>query len=258
MKPLRVLVVDDDWDTTESTSDLIRSLGHNALSANSAETALAHAPSCRPDVMLIDLAMPKFDGLELAKRLRKQPQFAETPLVAISGYVDLDHRQLALDAGFEDFLAKPFLLCDLQAVFHRVQGRVSKTQNAIEQTHAAVEASRELNRQTREALDEFWRNHRRHAEPAKKPHREVPVPPRPGDFVLGASRIRLKAEDISHGILLSGVESESAALRLRRYFAENELVFSLSQVEDGYQFLLHRVSRHALEWLANGAGIELI
>jgi CheY-like chemotaxis protein len=83
--------------------------------------ALEIAAVLQPDLMLIDLAMPNLDGCELAERLRQRGEFVETPLVAVSGYVDSKHRQQAAQAGFDDFLGKPYTADDLLNLFARLQ-----------------------------------------------------------------------------------------------------------------------------------------
>jgi CheY-like chemotaxis protein len=117
---LRVLVVEDDDDNAETTSLLLRMLGHETEVAYSGETALEKAPSFVPDLMLIDLAMPRFDGFELENCFRLIPAFNKTPMIAVSGYVDALHRQQAFEAGFDGFLGKPFTKDDLAEVCDRV------------------------------------------------------------------------------------------------------------------------------------------
>lgn len=159
--PLRILVVEDDVDTAESTSLLLRTLGHRSRAALSGEGALTEAPAFHPDLMLIDLAMPKLDGCELANRLRLMPDFGQTPLIAVSGFVDAKHRQLAVDAGFDGFLSKPFTLEDLQGLIARVQVAICQTNAVADETRQRAAAARETVRRTREALDDYWVNRRR-------------------------------------------------------------------------------------------------
>ena len=109
IKTLRVFVVDDDLDNAESTARLVRHLGHSSTFANSGEAALQTAPAWNPDVLILDLAMPTMDGFELANSFRLIPQFGSTPLIAVSGYLDGKHRQQAAEAGFSEYLGKPFL-----------------------------------------------------------------------------------------------------------------------------------------------------
>ena len=159
--PLRILVVEDDADTAESTSLLLRTLGHSSRSALSGEGALAEAPAVLPDLMLIDLAMPKLVGCVLANRLRLMPDFSETPLIAVSGFVDARHRQQALEAGFDGFLSKPFTMEDLQGLIARVQVAICQTNAVAEETRQRVAAARETVRKTRDSLNDYWLNRQR-------------------------------------------------------------------------------------------------
>lgn len=104
---LRVLVADDDRDTVSSTCSLVRYWGHDVRAAHDGAEALQVAFAYRPDVLLLDLAMPGLTGCDLARRLREVKRFAETLLIAVSGWVDEKHRRLAQAAGFDQFLAKP-------------------------------------------------------------------------------------------------------------------------------------------------------
>lgn len=118
---LRIFVVEDDVDSANSLALLLRWMGHEAHVAIDGLIALEIAAVLQPDLMLIDLAMPNLDGCELAERLRQRGEFVETPLVAVSGYVDSKHRQQAAQAGFDDFLGKPYTADDLLNLFARLQ-----------------------------------------------------------------------------------------------------------------------------------------
>jgi CheY-like chemotaxis protein len=72
-RPLRVLIVDDDRDTTDSLAVLLKLWGFQPLVAYDGPAALAVAAAERPDLVLLDLSMPGMDGYELALRLRRQP-----------------------------------------------------------------------------------------------------------------------------------------------------------------------------------------
>lgn len=117
--PMRVLVVDDDNDTARPLALLLKHCGHDAETAIGGEAALRQAPLFRPDVMFIDLSMPKVEGVDVAGQLRQTIEFAETPLIAVSGYTDPEHRAQAAAAGFNGFLAKPFALIALQEMMAR-------------------------------------------------------------------------------------------------------------------------------------------
>lgn len=103
---LRVLVADDDRDTADSLSMLLKLWGHDVREAYDGTTALEMALAFRPDVLLLDIAMPGIDGCRLAQELRRQPGFEGTLLIAVTGYGDRAHR-LQWEADFDHYLVKP-------------------------------------------------------------------------------------------------------------------------------------------------------
>jgi len=104
---LRVLVADDDRDTTDVLSILVKMWGHDVRQAYDGATAFDLAFAYRPDVLLLDLAMPGMDGCHLARQLRRQSRFDDALLVAVTGYGDEAHRLLGEEAGFDLYLVKP-------------------------------------------------------------------------------------------------------------------------------------------------------
>jgi len=104
---LRVLIVDDNRDATDSMAMLVGMWGHEVRRAYDGEAALAMASACRPDVLLLDVAMPRMDGCHLARELRRQTLSREALLIAITGYADEAHRLICKEAGFDHVLAKP-------------------------------------------------------------------------------------------------------------------------------------------------------
>lgn len=161
LTPLRVLVVNDDNDDAATTlARLLKHSGHETSVVTGGEAALLQLPLFRPDAMFIDLAMPKVDGISLARRLRKAPEFAATPLVAVSGYADSDHRAQALASGFTDFLPKPYSLVQLQAILDEISGRIASSQRMAQRARQVAEQTRALNQVARESLDEYYRQRR--------------------------------------------------------------------------------------------------
>jgi CheY-like chemotaxis protein len=86
---------------------LLRMWGHDVRLTYDGEAAIEMACVYRPDVLLLDIAMPKLDGCRLAQQLRRQTGFMDTLLVAITGYADDAYRLLCEAAGFDLFLIKP-------------------------------------------------------------------------------------------------------------------------------------------------------
>jgi len=103
----RVLVVDDNIDSAESMAVLLRLHGHEVRLAHDGLAALEGADAFRPDVMFLDLDLPKMDGYEVARRLRLEPAMRYMTLVAMTGYGQEEDRQRTQDAGFQLHLVKP-------------------------------------------------------------------------------------------------------------------------------------------------------
>ncbi len=157
LTPMRVLVVDDNDAAATSLALLLRHSGHETSVVTGGEAALQQAPVFRPDAMFIDLATPESEGIGLARRLRQAPEFAATPLVAVSGYVAPDHRAQALASGFTDFLPKPYTLVELKALVEEISGRIASSRRWAQRARTIAEHTRALNEAARRSLDEYYR-----------------------------------------------------------------------------------------------------
>jgi CheY-like chemotaxis protein len=113
---LDVLIVDDNVDAAQILAMYIEAVGHRATVWHSPGKALAYAADNRPDVCVLDIGLPEFDGHELARRLRALPGMAGVPLVAVSGYGQARDRDRALAAGFDRHFVKPVMAADILAV----------------------------------------------------------------------------------------------------------------------------------------------
>lgn len=122
---LRVLVVDDLRGATHMLGTLLRAAGHEVWTASDGPGGLAAALQYRPDVVLLDIGLPGMSGLEVAKRIRKQPALQGVVLVAMTGYGEESDRQRSLEAGFDHHLVKP---ADINTV-HEVLATVSGNTN---------------------------------------------------------------------------------------------------------------------------------
>jgi len=116
LEGLRVLVIDDEPDHLEMTSHMLRLQGANVLTASGPEEALRHVRAGRPDVMVLDIAMPGTDGYELLRLLREETgaDAATLPAIALTGYASANDAARAHAAGFQRHLAKPYELAELR------------------------------------------------------------------------------------------------------------------------------------------------
>jgi DNA-binding response OmpR family regulator len=91
----------------------------------------------KPDVVLLDLSMPKTDGCQMARRLRQQTAFADTLLIAITGWADEAYRLLCAEAGFDHFLIKPIKLAELESLLLRERRRLARSAEEVEKANGA-------------------------------------------------------------------------------------------------------------------------
>ena len=119
-KVLRVLVVDDDRDGADTLGLLVEELGNQVHVTYGGTSALDVATVFRPDLMLLDLAMPDMDGCHLVGQFRQIPAFAKTRIVAVTGHANEGHKTLAMKAGFDKVLFKPVALKEIKAVLASV------------------------------------------------------------------------------------------------------------------------------------------
>ncbi|HYO26057.1 MAG TPA: ATP-binding protein [Lacipirellulaceae bacterium] len=120
-RPLHVWIVEDNVDSADTLSMLLRLHGHDVRIARSGEAAIALAASARPDIVLLDIGLPGLDGYQVAHRLRQLPDFTKVTLCALTGYTpsesDLQRQQ---ETGFDHYYVKPVDSGKLLALFESV------------------------------------------------------------------------------------------------------------------------------------------
>ncbi len=118
-----VLVVDDFDDARELYCACLEQAGYRTAEARNGLEAVERAFEMRPDVVLLDLAMPVMDGVEAARRLRADDRTCEVRLIALTGYAVARYAEAAHAAGCERVLIKPVLPSDLVIAVQEVLGR---------------------------------------------------------------------------------------------------------------------------------------
>jgi putative two-component system response regulator len=113
--PQRVLVVDDEPGNVSLLTRLMTGLGYQVRSASNGELALAEVARERPDLVLLDVNMPKIDGFEVCRRLKRDSATRLVPVVLITGLTASADHIRGIDAGADDFLTKPFNVPELEA-----------------------------------------------------------------------------------------------------------------------------------------------
>jgi two-component system, sensor histidine kinase len=110
-----VLIIEDNADGRETMGRLLRRLGHRVATAADGMEGVAQALELRPDIALVDLGLPLWDGFVVCERLRAALG-GSIRLVAHTAYGDTESREQATIAGFDAFLVKPVAVDDLKAV----------------------------------------------------------------------------------------------------------------------------------------------
>src|ERR1035437_2929380 len=126
--PRRILIVDDNVEAALTLAELLALEGHETHVAHDGPSAVDAARRLSPDVAILDIGLPGFDGLEVARRLRAEPELKGLLLVALSGWVQPDDRARSHEAGFDHHLAKPVQLKSLELVL--LEAWVDRGRNA--------------------------------------------------------------------------------------------------------------------------------
>lgn len=109
-----VLIVDDSLHTRELYNEYLTFRGFGVLTAPDGESGLALALTTKPDVVVMDLAMPGLNGITATHRLKQHPRTRRIPIIVLTGYAFRAIQQGALEAGADVFLTKPCLPEDLE------------------------------------------------------------------------------------------------------------------------------------------------
>lgn len=103
----RILLVEDNPDSRTIFRTYLEHVGHEVLEALDGEEAVRRARGESPDVILMDISLPRIDGWEATRRLKADPLTAAIPVIALTVYALRMDRERARDAGFDAYLAKP-------------------------------------------------------------------------------------------------------------------------------------------------------
>jgi class 3 adenylate cyclase len=140
------MVVDDTPANVRMLEARLAREGYEVIAAHDGEQALAAAREARPDLILLDIMMPKIDGIEVCRRLKGDPAFPFTPIIMITALSDSKDVVAGLEAGGDDYLAKPV---DQQALSARVKSmlRIKSLHDTVQEQAQRLKAqSAELER----------------------------------------------------------------------------------------------------------------
>ena len=127
----KVLVVDDDADILTTMRMALEEIGHTVLTAADGLAALERAEAERPDIVILDLMLPKRGGFQVLQKLKGRPDMkGKRPLVCmVTGNEGMRHKQFAEQNGADDYLHKPFAIAHLMEI---IEGFVNRLNKGIE------------------------------------------------------------------------------------------------------------------------------
>jgi len=118
----RILVVEDNKDNMTLISDILHSLGYSVIEAKDGEEGVKTAQSEKPDLILMDLSLPRVDGWTATRMIKSNPELAPIPIIALTAHAMAGDRERALDAGCNDYVTKPINLRDLKGKLQQFLG----------------------------------------------------------------------------------------------------------------------------------------
>jgi len=120
-----VLVVDDELEIRQLLSTMLTMMGYQSFVAQDGLDALEKIPECQPDVLILDVMMPRMDGLTLCRQLRDTAETAALPIIILSGKAHQEAIQEGLKAGANRYLLKPTGLDELTRSITEVLGETA-------------------------------------------------------------------------------------------------------------------------------------
>jgi CheY-like chemotaxis protein len=125
-----ILLVEDTKEVTMMVKDYLELAGYRVATAQDGVDAIVQAKLVRPNLILMDVQMPRMDGLEATRKLRSEPDFRYTPIIALTALAMPSDRERCLEAGMDEYISKPV---NLKALVKMIQGCLFNDQKAESQ-----------------------------------------------------------------------------------------------------------------------------
>ncbi len=103
----KILIVEDNPQSMRLMTMILKAKGYSLLTAGDGEEALDTATRERPDLIIMDMQLPKKSGFEVTRELKKMPEFSHVPIIAITAYAMKGDREKCIEAGCDGYLSKP-------------------------------------------------------------------------------------------------------------------------------------------------------
>jgi two-component system, cell cycle response regulator DivK len=109
----RILVIEDNLDNMTLIADVLGALNYKVIQASDGEQGVQTAISERPDLILMDLSLPRLDGWKATRQIKAHSDLRQIPIIALTAHAMIGDRERALEAGCDDYLPKPINLREL-------------------------------------------------------------------------------------------------------------------------------------------------
>ena len=123
MSPKKILIVDDEIDLVETVRYPLEMEGFNVLVSYNGEDALSQARKEKPDLILLDLMLPKLDGYKVCRLLKFDERYRNIPILMLTAKTQEKDKALGMETGANDYITKPF---DLDKLMEKVKAYLSK------------------------------------------------------------------------------------------------------------------------------------
>jgi len=123
MSPKKILIVDDEVDLVETVRFPLEMEGFNVLVSYNGEDALSQARKERPDLILLDLMLPKLDGYKVCRLLKFDERYKNIPILMLTAKTQEKDKALGMETGANEYITKPF---DIDKLVEKVKGYLSK------------------------------------------------------------------------------------------------------------------------------------
>jgi CheY-like chemotaxis protein len=121
-QPPLILVVEDHDDSLLLIGYALESLGCRFICQSDSSTTLLVAKEYQPDLIMLDILLPGLSGTDIVHYLKQEPLTSHIPVIAVTALSGREDKERLLSAGFDDYISKPYMIEDLEAIIHRMLG----------------------------------------------------------------------------------------------------------------------------------------
>lgn len=127
----KILIVDDEQDIVDLVSYNLEKEGFKTVKAYDGETALRLVKTQKPDLLILDLMLPRMNGLDVCRAIRRNPETANVPIIMLTAKGDEVDKIIGLEIGADDYMTKPFSIKELIARVRSILRRLEDSNNKI-------------------------------------------------------------------------------------------------------------------------------